>query len=87
MCVYVCVRVCACVCTILSLSVPLSLWGIRSPAASVVSLQVVMTEKLLTATIERGMPSDYEIVFERESEQSPVWLFCPVLLCFAVWCQ
>jgi hypothetical protein len=34
--------------------------------------QVVMTEKLLTATIERGMPSDYEIVFERESEQSPV---------------
>jgi hypothetical protein len=31
-----------------------------------------MTEKLLTATIERGMPSDYEIVFERESEQSPV---------------
>ena len=31
-----------------------------------------MTEKLLTATIERGMPSDYEIVFERESEQQPV---------------
>lgn len=28
--------------------------------------------KTLTATIERGMPSNHQIVFERESEQSPV---------------
>jgi hypothetical protein len=43
----------------------------------VVAAQVVMQEKLLTATIERGMPSDHEIVFERESEQSPVRLVLP----------
>lgn len=28
-------------------------------------------EKILTATLEKGMPSDHEIVFERESEQAP----------------
>jgi len=33
--------------------------------------KVVMEEKTLTATIEKGMPSDHEIVFERQSEQSP----------------
>lgn len=33
--------------------------------------KVVPEEKVLTATIERGMPSDHEIVFERQSEQSP----------------
>lgn len=33
--------------------------------------KVMMEEKTLTADIERGMPSDGEIRFERESEQSP----------------
>jgi hypothetical protein len=34
-------------------------------------LQVMMEEKTLTADIERGMPSDAEIRFEKESEQQP----------------
>ena len=34
-------------------------------------LQVIMEEKTLTAQIERGMASDAEVRFERESEQSP----------------
>lgn len=33
--------------------------------------KVVMEEKTLTAQLERGMPSDGEIRFERESEQQP----------------
>jgi DnaJ-class molecular chaperone len=33
--------------------------------------KVIMEEKTLTATIERGMPSSGEIRFERESEQQP----------------
>jgi DnaJ-class molecular chaperone len=33
--------------------------------------KVVMEEKVLTATIEKGMPSNGEIRFERESEQQP----------------
>jgi DnaJ-class molecular chaperone len=33
--------------------------------------KVVPDEKTLTAQIERGMPSNGQIVFERESEQSP----------------
>ncbi|TYZ64947.1 hypothetical protein PybrP1_013226 [[Pythium] brassicae (nom. inval.)] len=33
--------------------------------------KVVKEEKLLTAEIERGMPSTHQIVFERESEQRP----------------
>ncbi|KAI9911964.1 hypothetical protein PsorP6_009494 [Peronosclerospora sorghi] len=33
--------------------------------------KVVKEEKVLTAEIERGMPSTHEIVFERESEQRP----------------
>lgn len=33
--------------------------------------KVVMEEKTLTATIEKGMPSNGEIRFERESEQQP----------------
>lgn len=34
--------------------------------------KVVMNEKLLTAIIEKGMPSDFSIKFERQSEQQPV---------------
>lgn len=33
--------------------------------------KVMLEEKTLTADIERGMPSDGEVRFERESEQSP----------------
>jgi DnaJ-related protein SCJ1 len=33
--------------------------------------KVVKEDKLLTAEIERGMPSTHQIVFERESEQRP----------------
>lgn len=33
--------------------------------------KVVTEAKLLTAEIERGMPSNHQIVFERESEQRP----------------
>jgi hypothetical protein len=33
--------------------------------------KVMLEEKVLTADIEKGMPSDSEIRFERESEQSP----------------
>lgn len=33
--------------------------------------KVVKEEKVLTAEIERGMPSNHQIVFERESEQRP----------------
>lgn len=33
--------------------------------------KVVKEEKTLTADIERGMPSNHQIVFERESEQRP----------------
>ena len=33
--------------------------------------KVMNEEKLLTADIERGMPSNHHIVFERESEQQP----------------
>lgn len=33
--------------------------------------KVVKEDKVLTAEIEKGMPSDHKIVFEKESEQSP----------------
>ncbi|OQS05603.1 hypothetical protein THRCLA_02289, partial [Thraustotheca clavata] len=33
--------------------------------------KVVAEEKIITGVIERGMPSNHEIVFERESEQRP----------------
>ena len=33
--------------------------------------QVILEEKVLTAQVERGMASDAEVRFERESEQSP----------------
>jgi DnaJ-related protein SCJ1 len=44
---------------------------VRTPCPHCSGRKVIMEEKTLTADIERGMPSDSEIRFERESEQSP----------------
>lgn len=43
----------------------------KTPCPHCNGRKVVMEEKTLTATIERGMASDAEIRFERESEQQP----------------